>query len=127
MKATRLFLIAILMMVFSLPVSAASAVQVYKCKLLEGKTQEDIMTVSKQWLDAAKTMKGGENLEVYIDFPVVGKSDGAFSFVMIASDLETWGTFTNGYPGSAAAKADEDWYKAASCSYSSLGSSTKVE
>jgi hypothetical protein len=94
----------------------------------DGKTQEDVISVSKAWLDAAKTMNGGEELEVYVGFPVVGAMGFAeFSFVLVANDMETWGTFWNGYGDSAAQKADEAWENVATCTGSSLESSVKIE
>ena len=128
MRTTKLFLFAILISAFALPVSAASAVQVWRCQTHDGKTQEDVIAVSKAWLDAAKTMKGGEELEVYVGFPIVGAmSLSEFNFVLVANDMETWGTFWNGYNDSPAEKADEEFLKAATCSGSTLESSVKIE
>jgi len=128
MKATIIFLITIIFAVVALPVSAASAVQVWPCKLHDGKTQEEVVAVSKVWLDAAKTMNGGAELEVYLGFQIAGDmGPGEFSFVLVANDMATWGTFWNDYSGSAAAKADEEWENVATCSGSSLEASVKIE
>ena len=128
MNATRLFLIAIFMSVLALPLSAAEAVQVWPCKLHDGKTQDDVIAVSKVWLDAAKTMNGGAELEVYLGFPIASTmGPGEFSFILVANDMATWGTFWNDYSGSAAAKADIEWEKVATCTGSSLEASVKVE
>jgi len=85
------------------------------------------VAVSKTWLDAAKTMAGGAELEVYLDFPVVGGSAETFSFILVANDLATWGTFWNDYNGSAAQDADDSFFEVATCSGSTLGTSVKVE
>ena len=126
MKTTKLILVAIAMSVFAPQVSAASAVQVWQCNAEEGKTQDDIMAVSKAWLDAAKTMEGGEELEVYVGFPMAGTGD-SFSWVMISKNLESWGKFMDGYDDSVAAKADVAFAEVASCPGSTLEASYKVE
>lgn len=106
----------------------AGVVQVWECTLKEGKSTEDLMKVSAAWMAAAKSMKGGEKLEAYHDFPLAAEAgSGRFNFVMIAPDAESWGVFMGGYDGSSASKADEDWNKVAACSGSSLWSSVKVE
>jgi len=105
----------------------ADVVQVYKCTLNDGKTSDDVIKASSAWLTAAKSMKGGGELKVYVEFPLAASPgpDG-FNFVMIAPDAESWGVFQGGYESSAAAKADEAWYETAQCSGSSLWKSTKV-
>ena len=105
----------------------ADVVQVYKCTLNDGKTSDDVIKASSAWLTAAKSMKGGGELKVYVEFPLAASPvpDG-FNFVMIAPDAESWGVFQGGYESSAAAKAYEAWYETAQCSGSSLWKSTKV-
>ena len=73
-------------------------------------------------------MKGGKDLEVYVEFPIAAAAgDGGFSFVLIAADTKTWGVFNNDYANSPAAKADEAWAEIATCSASSLWQSVKIE
>ena len=46
-------------------------------------------------------MKVGENLELYLHFPVIasmGETD--FAFVLVAPSLAEWGVFMEGYEGS---------------------------
>jgi hypothetical protein len=128
MKVITSLLITLLISVFALPVHAASAVQVWECKMHDGKTQDDVIAVSKTWLDAAKTMKDGAELKVYVNFPIASTQGfGEFVFVLVANDMATWGSFMNGYGGSAAAKADEEWEKVATCSGISLEASFEIE
>ena len=72
----------------------ADVVQVYKCTLNDGKTSDDVIKASSAWLTAAKSMKGGGELKVYVEFPLAASPgpDG-FNFVMIAPDAESWGSF----------------------------------
>jgi len=120
--------IVALLILGSFTVANAGVVQVWECTLNEGKTSGDIMKASSAWLAAAKSMKGGEKLEVYHDFPIAADAgSGRFNFVMIAPDPVNWGTFMGGYQDSAASKADEDWGEVADCSRSSLWNSVQVE
>ena len=119
-------LVALLLGVFG--TADASVVQVWKCAAHEGKTDADIEKASSAWLAAAKTMKGGENLEVYHSYPMAANAGaGGFEFIMIAPDPATWGVFWNEYEGSAASKADAAWNSVASCSESSLWNSKLIE
>jgi hypothetical protein len=112
----------------SFSVVNADVVQVWNCTLKDGKTDADLAKVSSDWLAAAKSMKGGEEMKVYHDFPLVASSGaGGFNFVMIAPNPEAWGVFQGGYDASAAAKADEAWNAVADCSGSSLWNSVKVD
>jgi len=117
-----------MLLALTIPAYADSAVQIWHCELEEGKTPADAEAVSSAWLKAAKGMKGGDEMVVYLDSPVVASSGGGeFHFVLITPSFGAWGEFNEAYPGSAAAKADEDFAAVASCSGSSLWASKKVE
>jgi hypothetical protein len=106
----------------------AAVVQVWTCTAHDGKTNADIEQASAAWLAAAKTMKGGENLEVYHSYPIAANAGGGdFEFVLIAPDPGTWGVFMNGYNGSAASDADVAWNSVASCSGSSMWNSVAIQ
>jgi hypothetical protein len=63
---------------------------------------------ASSWLKAAKTQKGGENLQVYLHHPVAAKMDnGDVLFVVTAPSLAEWGVFWDGYKGSAADQLDK--------------------
>lgn len=119
-------IIAVLMV--AAPVCADSTLQIWTCKLNDGKTGQELMAASKDWLAAAKSMDGGENFEVTLEFPIAANAgDGEFNFVLIAENVEDWGRFTNAYQGSPAAEADEAWGEVATCKRSGLWSSVDVE
>ncbi len=121
-------LIAILLMGLTTVAQASNVLQIWLCTTNEGKTMADIEVLSAAWLKAARSMKGGDQLDVYLDTPIASSEVGDnFDFVLVAPSFETWGVFQDGYEGSPAQKADEDWFKVASCSSSSIWSSTKVE
>jgi hypothetical protein len=121
-------LIAILLMGFTTVAQANNVLQIWSCTTNEGTTMAEVEVLSAAWLKAARSMKGGDKMEVYLDTPIASSEVGDnFDFVLVAPSFETWGVFQDGYEGSPAQKADEDWFKVASCSSSSIWSSTKVE
>ena len=120
--------VAVLMLSFPASVSADNVVQIWSCQLNDGMQGTDAGAVSSVWLKAAKSMKGGKDLKVFVDFPLAAPAgDGSFNFVLIAPDVKTWGEFNNGYDGSAAQKADEKFADVAACSGSSLWQSIAIE
>lgn len=62
----RLMIIAVLMLVAAPAFSATQmqAVQIFMCQQDDEASSADILAISKTWLDAAKKMKGGKNLQV---------------------------------------------------------------
>lgn len=129
MKTRVLASIAMLSMImFAGSAAADSIVQVWTCKAREGKTADDVAAVSSAWLKAAKTMEGGADIEVYLEYPLAADAGfGEFNFVMIVPDVKTWGVFNHGYAGSAAADADEAWNEVAKCSGSGLWESVEMK
>ncbi len=127
-KLIRVLTVA-LTMAFAGSVYADSVVQVWECNLKDGKSREDLVAVSTTWAKAARSQKGGsEEIEVYLEYPLAaGGGVGGFNFVMVIPNAAAWGTFNDGYVGSAAAQADEAWDMVANCARSSLYSSIEVE
>ena len=123
----RVVLTSVLLAI-AISVNADSVVQIWACELEEGKTPQDVETVSSAWLKAAKGMKGGDELEVYLEYPSAAQvGGGIFSFVLVAPSFEAWGVLMEAYPDSPAAEADEAFATVASCSGSSLWASNKIE
>ena len=120
-------LTASVMFLFTAAAYADSIVQIWSCKLNDGKAGDDLEAVSSAWLKAARSMEGGEVLEAYLEFPVAAPvGDGSFSFVMVVADTKEWGVFNFDYPNSPAGEADEAWGEVATCSGSSLWASIEV-
>ena len=123
---SKVILAALLLGVFSC--ANAAVIQVWKCKVNQGKSDADVEKASSAWLAAAKSMKGGENLEVYHSYPMAANAgERGFEFVLVAPDAATWGAFWNDYDGSAASKADAGWNDVASCSGADLWNSKAIE
>jgi len=116
------------MLLLALPAYADSVVQVWNCELDEGKTFKELEAVSQAWLKAARGMKGGEELEVYLNYAVgAGEDAEGILFILIAPSFESWGAFEDRYEDSPAAEADTAFSDVASCSTPSLWGSTKIE
>ena len=123
----RLVIISLLMTV-AVPAFAGSAIQVFSCQQDDKASDADLEKVASAWLKAAKGMPGGENVEVYLNFPVAAQmGENDFLFVVIMPSLTEWGLFMEGYPGSAASKVDADFGDLADCPDSSLWESVKAE
>lgn len=113
-------MISIFMMIAA-PVFAGSAVSVYNCQQSDEASEEDVMATAQAWLKSAKTVKGGENLEVRVMFPVAASlKDNDFLFVVIAPSFSEWGEFMDNYAGTAAADEDKDYSDIADCDDSAL-------
>jgi len=84
------------------------ATQMWRCELGDDTTEDQVEEAAQKWLAAARTMKGGKNLEAYVFFPVavsnMGQSD--MIFAISAPTFAEWGEFWDGYKDSPAAKLD---------------------
>ena len=118
---------AILMIVYVVPARAETIVQLWTCQLNEGSTQDELMAISVEWMNAVNAMDGLENFESYIEFPMATDNMNSFVFVMVADSGTNWGAFQDAYEGSAAAEVDERWGDVADCADSSLWNSVKIE
>ena len=122
----RLAIISILMLIAA-PAWSGSAVMVYTCEQDDDASEADVNAAAAAWLEAAKGMKGGENLEVFVMFPMavtMGESD--FLFIVTAPSFGEWGTFMDGYEASAAADSDKKYADVADCPDSALWESVKA-
>ncbi len=114
---------------FAGPVFANQFGHVWSCEIVAGKSLADVRAVSEQWLKAARTMKGGDQLKLYVNVPIVVEdSANRFDFALLAPSLEAWGAFYDGYSAnSPVGKADADFAGVATCSGSTLWESIKIE
>ena len=126
-KIMRLMLIPILL-ILAAPASADPVSMFLRCGQDDEASRKDLETVASKWLKAAKGMKGGENLQVYLHFPIVAQmGEMDFAFVLMAPSIMEWGVFMDGYPGSEASKVDKEWDELATCPDSALWKTVKVE
>ena len=111
------------------PVAASEFEQVWNCELKPGKTLDEARAVALTWLAAARSMKNGERLQVYIRYPIiVSDSENRFDFVVRAPSLAAWGAFYDAYDdGTPVANADAKFAEVAGCSGSTMWESIGVE
>ena len=117
-----------MLMILAAPAYSSDPVSMFlKCGQDDDASRKDLETTASKWLKAAKGMKGGENMEVYLHFPVVAQmGEMDFAFVLVAPSIKEWGVFMDGYQGSEAQKIDKGWDELATCANSSLWQTMKV-
>jgi hypothetical protein len=127
--AVKRFMMVSMLLAFAAPALAGGqAMEIYKCNQDDDTSDEQVDEIASAWLKAARSMKGGENLQGYLRFPVaadVGEND--FTFVLIAPSFAEWGTFTDGYEGSPAEEIDDKFDELADCTQSTLWESHQVK
>jgi len=87
------------------PLGAGKAMQVWRGELNDGATEEQVLEHAQNWLAGAKKVKGGENLEMYVKFPVVVNATGEVDLllILVAPTFKEWGRFWDAYGDSDAA------------------------
>lgn len=128
MKTILQVMIISMLMIAASPAWSDTASYAYKCEQQDEASDADVMAAASAWLKAAKAVKGGENLEVYVHFPVVaamGETD--FLLVVKAPSLTEWGVFMDNYEGNALAKEDKKFAEIAACPDSTLFESIQVQ
>jgi hypothetical protein len=114
-----LMLISLFMIVAS-PVYA-EAIQIFNCEYEGDATEEDVFEMAGKWLAAAKTLKGGENLQIVVRFPVAASVDDVdFKFVLVTPTFAEWGQFTDAYEASKLQEIDDELFKVADCNDASM-------
>jgi hypothetical protein len=122
----RLMIISILMAVASPAYS--EAIQIFNCEFEGDATDSDISAMAAKWLKAAKATKGGENLRIYIRYPVAASVDDIdFKFVLTTPDFTEWGAFTDAYELSKLQDIDDELEKIAVCNDSSMWEGQEVK
>ena len=120
MKAFLTLMIVSVFMFIASPVHA-EAIQIFNCEYEGDATEDDVFDMAGKWLAAAKTLKGGENLQVIVRFPVAASVDDIdFKFVLVTPTFAEWGDFTDAYEASKLQEIDDELYKIADCNDASL-------
>ncbi len=121
MKSIIRLIIVSTFMFFAAPAWSDSAVHMFHCIAEEETTDEELDAIASEWLAAARKMKGGENLEIFVYFPVaVGAGDHDFSFMVMAPNFEQMGAFIDAYPGSPLEEIDDRFDQLAHCPISDM-------
>lgn len=130
MRATARIAVAVSILTTSTtPAAANDFEQVWTCTINAGHNLDEVRASGSEWLKAARSMPGGEALELVIRWPIaVPESAEHFEFVIRAPSLQAWGTFYDGYdPDSPAGKADVVFAAIATCTGSTLWEHIKIE
>ena len=115
----RVMAIAMLM-VFASP-AYSETIQIFNCTYEGDATEDELSAMASKWLKAAKTMKGGENLQIGIRYPVAASvNEVDFKFVVMTPTFAEWGAFTDAYDLSELQEVDDELFKVANCGDSSL-------
>ena len=123
----RLMFVSMLMMVAA-PAWSDAALHIITCQQDDELTDEKLEAFSAEWLKAAKTVKGGENLELRLNFPVAAKAGEIdVAIMVIAPSFAEWGAFMDNYAGSAAEDADSNSQEGLDCANGTLWESFKVK
>ena len=110
------------------PVLSDEAWQAFDCKLVDEATEDEVIAAAEKWLAAARTMQGGEKMELRILIPHAARSgETDFLFVLKAPSFAAWGTFWDNYEGSPAHKIDEESDAITGCPNSRLYESVAIE
>jgi hypothetical protein len=122
----RLMVISMLMIVAS--PAYAEAIQIFNCEYEGEATEDDVFDMAGKWLAAAKSTKGGENLQIYIRFPVAASVDDVdFKFVLVTPNFAEWGAFTDAYELSKLQEIDDELFKVADCNDAAMWEGEEIK
>jgi len=123
----RMMIISMLM-IFATPAWSDAVVHAVQCEQDEETSDDKVEAISAEWLKAAKTVKGGENLRLRLNFPVAAKMGEVDVVLLItAPSFAEWGTFMDNYPESAAEAVDEKYIDDMDCGNGTLWESVLFE
>jgi len=126
-KVMRLMLVPILM-ILTAPAYSDPVSMFLKCEQDDEASRLDLETVASKMLKAAKGMKGGEKMEIYINYPVVAHmGDTDFALILVFPSVTEWGVFMDGFEGSAMQKLNTEWDELAACPNSALMKTKKIK
>jgi hypothetical protein len=128
MKAFLGVIFVSILLMLAAPVSADLATYIVLCDQDEEVTDDQVEAYTAEWFKAAKGVKGGENLELYLNFPIAAKSGEVdFAMMLIAPNFGEWGDFMDNYPGSAAEDIDDKYEDDVDCGDGALWESLKIK
>ncbi len=128
MKIILSSIVVALLATGAMPAFADEAWQAFECQLVGEQTADDVLDSAEKWLTAARTMQGGEKMELRVLIPhATGGGETDFLFILNAPSFAAWGTFWDNYEGSPAHKIDEESQAMAVCPSSRLYESVRVE
>jgi len=128
---TKMFWMFVLVMVIACASAFAGgeATQMWSCEIEDEATEAQVIEGAQKWLAAAKKIKGGENIEAYVYFPIAVNATSGMDamFIVTAPTFKEWGEFWDGYEGSEAAKIDTANQEFVVCPDSVVWESVKIK
>jgi hypothetical protein len=102
---------------------------IYKCNLIEGKTEAQAVEAAQLYLSALRQLDGGKNLKMQLLWPVAVNNLGEIDFhiILISPSFTEWGRMWDAYKDDTAAAKFEDLQGAADCNDSAVWESENVE
>ena len=123
----RLMVISMLMFIAA-PAWSDAAVHVYHCEQEDDASDEALQAIASEWLMVAKGMKGGENLKIFLYFPIAVESgEHDFIFQLIAPDFTQMGAFLDAYAGSPLEDIDDRFDELAACPNSAMWEAVPIK
>lgn len=109
MKSRLIWILVVVLMIAAAPAFAEKVSQVWRCEMDEALSEDQVIAMAKEWVKAAKSVKGGENVKSYLRFPVAVTNLEDFDLVyeVVFPTFEEWGRFWDNYSGSEAAKLED--------------------
>jgi len=128
MKTMKRFMLIAILMIFAAP-AYSDAIQLFNCELNEDAHTDQVYEMAAKWLAAARTIKGGKNLKVYVRHPVAASSDDIdFKFVITTPTFAEWGEFTDAYEGSESVQEiDDSFDEIADCADSAVWEGEQIK
>jgi hypothetical protein len=128
-KILGVMFVCVLLLAAGPAFAGGEVVQMWKCEMDDDASEAQVMEGAQKWLAAAKKIKGAENLEAYVYFPVAVNATGEMDamFVVQAPTFKEWAALWDGYEGSEAAKVENANNELVVCPDSVLWESMKVE
>jgi len=128
MKKFMLLMFVSMLMAVAAPAWSDPALHSLTCEQDEETSDEQIEAISEEWFKAAKTVKGGENMTFYLNFPVAAKTGEVdVALILIFPSFAEFGSFTDNYPGSAAEVIDDKYKDDLDCGNGTLWESVLVK
>ena len=114
-------MIASILLIMAAPTWSAEVLHAIQCQQNDETSDEQVDAITQEWLNAAKTIKGGENLRVRLNFPVAAKvGEVDLVLLVVAPSFAEWGLFMDNYAGSAAEAVDEKYQDSMDCGNGTL-------
>ena len=129
MKTIVALMLVFMLMIGAAPAYSAEVTQMWKCEMYDDTTEEEVIAIAREWVAAAKKVKGGERLKAHVYFPVAVNAIGEMDvfFIVTVPTFEEWGKFWDNYLGSVEAEMEKRHHEKIVCPDSALWESIEIK